>query len=218
MGADQRPLQASVSQRDAKALATLAYLHNGKLDYPRRVLGATVTPPWEMYETESHDRYYHNTITDEATWDPPIDALPSGGSVPSTPGPSGRYMGSVSIIFASVEVSIVVDPAGRSFYLATSGFHTVKRCGPVPYTLSIDPTGDKSSKYRGTLDGTRSPRVPCIVKLLNIVGGVIPDVEWDEIADTVTIYIKNVPLLSTYTLTLSKAKTDLPWGALPGEL
>ena len=33
-----RPLQASVSQRDAKALATLAYLHNGKLDYPRRVL------------------------------------------------------------------------------------------------------------------------------------------------------------------------------------
>jgi hypothetical protein len=33
-----RALQASVSQRDAKALATLAYLHNGKLDYPRRVL------------------------------------------------------------------------------------------------------------------------------------------------------------------------------------
>jgi len=33
-----RPLQASASQRDAKALATLAYLHNGKLDYPRRIL------------------------------------------------------------------------------------------------------------------------------------------------------------------------------------
>ncbi|WP_254994247.1 helicase DnaB [Cyanobium sp. Aljojuca 7D2] len=33
-----RPLQASKSQRDAKALATLAYLHNGKLDYPRRIL------------------------------------------------------------------------------------------------------------------------------------------------------------------------------------
>lgn len=33
-----RPLQASGSQRDAKALATLAYLHNGKLDYPRRIL------------------------------------------------------------------------------------------------------------------------------------------------------------------------------------
>jgi hypothetical protein len=29
---------ASGSPRDAKALATLAYLHNGKLDYPGRIL------------------------------------------------------------------------------------------------------------------------------------------------------------------------------------
>jgi len=34
----QRELQASGSPADAKALATLAYLHNGKLDYPRRIL------------------------------------------------------------------------------------------------------------------------------------------------------------------------------------
>ena len=34
----QRELQASGSVSDAKALATLAYLHNGKLDYPRRIL------------------------------------------------------------------------------------------------------------------------------------------------------------------------------------
>lgn len=34
----QRLLMASTSPRDAKALATLAYLHNGKLDYPGRVL------------------------------------------------------------------------------------------------------------------------------------------------------------------------------------
>ena len=33
-----RMLEASSSPRDAKALATLAYLHNGKLDYPGRVL------------------------------------------------------------------------------------------------------------------------------------------------------------------------------------
>jgi hypothetical protein len=33
-----RELQASGSTADAKALATLAYLHNGKLDYPRRIL------------------------------------------------------------------------------------------------------------------------------------------------------------------------------------
>jgi hypothetical protein len=33
-----RPLLASRSPRDAKGLATLAYLHNGKLDYPGRVL------------------------------------------------------------------------------------------------------------------------------------------------------------------------------------
>jgi hypothetical protein len=33
-----RPLIASRSPRDAKALATLAYLHNGKLDYPGRIL------------------------------------------------------------------------------------------------------------------------------------------------------------------------------------
>lgn len=39
-----RPLQASVSQRDAKALATLAYLHNGKLDYPRRILRTMQDP------------------------------------------------------------------------------------------------------------------------------------------------------------------------------
>jgi hypothetical protein len=39
-----RPLQASTSQRDAKALATLAYLHNGKLDYPRRILRTMQDP------------------------------------------------------------------------------------------------------------------------------------------------------------------------------
>jgi len=33
-----RPLLASRSPRDAKGLATLAYLHNGKLDYPGRIL------------------------------------------------------------------------------------------------------------------------------------------------------------------------------------
>ena len=33
-----RPLMASNSLRDAKGLATLAYLHNGKLDYPERIL------------------------------------------------------------------------------------------------------------------------------------------------------------------------------------
>ncbi len=32
------PPIASRSPREAKALATLAYLHNGKLDYPSRVL------------------------------------------------------------------------------------------------------------------------------------------------------------------------------------
>jgi len=31
-------LNASLSPREAKSLAVLAYLHNGKLDYPRRVL------------------------------------------------------------------------------------------------------------------------------------------------------------------------------------
>jgi hypothetical protein len=36
---DQKHLMmASGSHRDAKALATLAYLHNGKLDYPGRIL------------------------------------------------------------------------------------------------------------------------------------------------------------------------------------
>ena len=34
----QHLLMASSSPRDAKALATLAYLHNGKLDYPGRIL------------------------------------------------------------------------------------------------------------------------------------------------------------------------------------
>lgn len=35
---DGRVLEASRSPRDAKVLATLAYLHNGKLDYPARIL------------------------------------------------------------------------------------------------------------------------------------------------------------------------------------
>nr|WP_259737517.1 helicase DnaB [Synechococcus sp. CS-1329] len=39
-----RQLQASRSPRDAKALATLAYLHNGKLDYPARILSYMQDP------------------------------------------------------------------------------------------------------------------------------------------------------------------------------
>lgn len=39
-----RLLEASASARDAKALATLAYLHNGKLDYPRRILASMQDP------------------------------------------------------------------------------------------------------------------------------------------------------------------------------
>ena len=35
---DTSVLQASRSYLDAKAIATLAYLHNGKLDYPARIL------------------------------------------------------------------------------------------------------------------------------------------------------------------------------------
>ena len=35
---DARMLSASASYREAKAIATLAYLHNGKLDYPARIL------------------------------------------------------------------------------------------------------------------------------------------------------------------------------------
>ena len=39
-----RMLQASGSVKDAKVLATLAYLHNGKLDYPRRILSSMQDP------------------------------------------------------------------------------------------------------------------------------------------------------------------------------
>ncbi len=39
-----RPLEASRSPRDAKGLATLAYLHNGKLDYPARILSSMQDP------------------------------------------------------------------------------------------------------------------------------------------------------------------------------
>ena len=39
-----RMLQASRSPRDAKGIATLAYLHNGKLDYPRRILRSMDDP------------------------------------------------------------------------------------------------------------------------------------------------------------------------------
>jgi hypothetical protein len=39
-----RILEASRSPKDAKALATLAYLHNGKLDYPRGILALMQDP------------------------------------------------------------------------------------------------------------------------------------------------------------------------------
>ena len=41
---DNLMLQASHSYLDAKAIATLTYLHNGKLDYPARVLGYMQDP------------------------------------------------------------------------------------------------------------------------------------------------------------------------------
>jgi hypothetical protein len=41
---NDRPLDAGSSPRDAKALATLAYLHNGKLDYPARILSYMQDP------------------------------------------------------------------------------------------------------------------------------------------------------------------------------
>jgi len=44
-------LQASTNSHEAKQLATLAYLHNGKLDYPRRILRA-------MQDTELHAVMY----------------------------------------------------------------------------------------------------------------------------------------------------------------
>jgi hypothetical protein len=37
-------MQVSTSQRDAKIAATIAYLHNGKLDYPARILGYMQDP------------------------------------------------------------------------------------------------------------------------------------------------------------------------------
>jgi len=49
----QRILMASTSPRDAKGLATLAYLHNGKLDYPGRVLRY-------MQDPELHALIYSN--------------------------------------------------------------------------------------------------------------------------------------------------------------
>ena len=49
----QRILMASTSPRDAKGLATLAYLHNGKLDYPGRVLRY-------MQDPELHALIYTN--------------------------------------------------------------------------------------------------------------------------------------------------------------
>ena len=48
---DNLMLQASRSYLDAKAIASLTYLHNGKLDYPARVLGYMQEPDlhWFIY-------------------------------------------------------------------------------------------------------------------------------------------------------------------------
>lgn len=53
----ERMLEASRSAKDAKGLATLAYLHNGKLDYPRGILAL-------MQDPELHALIYgRQTIT-----------------------------------------------------------------------------------------------------------------------------------------------------------
>jgi len=46
-------MQVSTSRRDAKIAATIAYLHNGKLDYPARILGYMQDPELHalMYST-----------------------------------------------------------------------------------------------------------------------------------------------------------------------
>lgn len=49
-----RELQAGGSAADAKALATLAYLHNGKLDYPRRILRHMQDPELHALMYGSH--------------------------------------------------------------------------------------------------------------------------------------------------------------------
>jgi hypothetical protein len=51
-----RMLEASRSPRDAKALATLAYLHNGKLDYPRGILALMQDPELHamLYGSRKH--------------------------------------------------------------------------------------------------------------------------------------------------------------------
>lgn len=49
-----RELQASGSPGDTKALATLAYLHNGKLDYPRRILRHMQDPELHAVVYGSH--------------------------------------------------------------------------------------------------------------------------------------------------------------------
>jgi hypothetical protein len=52
----QAALQASRSYLDAKAIATLSYLHNGKLDYPARVLRY-------MQDPELHGLIYGKRVT-----------------------------------------------------------------------------------------------------------------------------------------------------------
>lgn len=57
---DQRMLSASRSYADAKAIATLAYLHNGKLDYPARVLRY-------MQDPALHGLIYSTVVPQKAT-------------------------------------------------------------------------------------------------------------------------------------------------------
>lgn len=49
-------LQVSTNPRDAKIAATVAYLHNGKLDYPQRILRYMQDPELHglMYEVQEH--------------------------------------------------------------------------------------------------------------------------------------------------------------------
>eukprot|EP00759_Apiculatamorpha_spiralis_P040317 PhF_6_TR38933/c0_g1_i3/m.58250 len=117
--------------------------------------------------------------------------------------PQGRYVGSVNLWIASVTVYVDVDSSAQHFYLSTRGFHTITHCGPIYYKMYSPVLQGGEGLSVGVHDEDRQPVKPkCVSKLLELVKGVMPDVLWDRTLNRITLKIKNVPILSTLSLSL----------------
>jgi len=203
--------------RNALALcvfATFTYLVLPGKGFPRRIhedpLQRWKGPPspWEVYEVEDGNRFYYHPVTKETSWDPP-PPRPLPPTLGDYIGPSGRYMGSLSLLFGLISIDVIVDFDGTTrtlYFQAEYGDKTIKRCGPVAYTLDLDEEKG-TAKYSGAFDPSRGPPMNCYFHFMERLDGTFPwnlPFVWEGryVPDTVTFSSERFNIVGTYLLRL----------------